>query len=179
MRTVAIRTACWLRALLFACAAFLIAVGLSIVWSDGDRAGRMVAMTMLIGGGCFLGSVAFTRRPRIVLEERGIRVGLWGVVEWCDITDAFLRKIGRSTHLCLQVADRDKYVERLSPHLRRLGRLGWLSFGDVSVSVTGLTVSSTRLVAFILRRLRAKPCGAPSNRGFSRRAAPAAEFLDR
>ena len=92
------------------------------------------------------------RALRIVADERGLeeRRNSLGLVEWGDVVSLAIRETQRQKFLCIEVADVDKYLERLS----RAGRIAAkanrsLGFSEITLTFAGLSHTSEEVLAFI------------------------------
>ena len=93
-------------------------------------------------------------RPRLVIDDRGIfDRTLWvGVIDWHDITDAYVRSAHGHAFICLSLRDPMKYTMRLSPLVHRLVSSNHtLGFAELSLNLAGIDLDAEKLRELIVR----------------------------
>ena len=111
----------------------------------------------------FFGLQAVDRRPRIVIDDQGVfdRTLKVGRIEWADIRGVFLKRSQGQAYICLDLREPSKYTQRLSPLLRRMVELNrTLGFTDLSLNLTGTTVSPEQIEELIKKELEVRSGGA-------------------
>ena len=122
---------------------------------------RIVAWSSIIFfGGCALVAVRemVDRRPRIVVDDRGIldRTLRVGVIEWRDIVHLQLW----GDFVCLELRDPAKYTSRLSPLFRRLAALNRaIDFPELSLNLIGTRVDRGRFTELLQKELAVRCAG--------------------
>jgi len=150
----------WL-VLLLGASCFVVVGVLLVVSARGPLVGWL---NIVFFGGCGIvfALQAFDRRPRIVIDDRGIfdRTLRVGTIDWADIRRVSLKRSQGQAFICLDLADPPKYTQRLSPLLRRIVQLNRkLGFTDLSLNLVGTTVSPERVEELLTKELalRANP----------------------
>jgi hypothetical protein len=96
------------------------------------------------------------RRPRIVLDQRGIldrKIGV-GRIAWSDIIDAYIvtmsARIGRQEFICLEVQNEEEYLRKAWP-IKRLIAAGnrRLRFTPMVVNVSATNADAHDVLALI------------------------------
>src|SRR5687767_4071009 len=92
MDPLVVRTAWWFRVFFLAVATSLIALGWSLYHGaeEMDRGDRLLWLCVLVAAGAVCAVPAVDGRPRLVIDEAGVRAKQFGVIEWADITNAFV-----------------------------------------------------------------------------------------
>src|SRR5438093_3122987 len=109
--------------------ACFVAGGVFLLALDKSPEGTLVGWKSIVFfGGCTLVFLwqLFDTRPRLIIDDRGV----WdqalkvGVVEWHDISDAYVKHMQGNPFVCIALRDPTKYTRRLSPRSeeRRVGK---------------------------------------------------------
>jgi len=136
-------------------------VALGALMLRHDDAPAVVAWSSIVFfGGCALvtGREVLDRRPRIVVDDRGVldRTLRVGVIEWPDIEGLYLQ----GDFVCLELRDPAKYTSRLSPLFRRLAGLNRsLDFPELSLNLIGTAVDRGQFTQLLQRELAVRSAG--------------------
>jgi len=143
-------------ALLVLGAVVFVAIGFLMLRAPGHDIFRLLSgwAAILFFGLCGLIGLSqlFRSGPDIRIDERGIWWRRWSDqrIPWSAITAFYTASVGRTSFLCLKLADRDAY-----PSTRVLGKFAGLNrasgFGDIAVGVTGTDRSFAELIAAVER----------------------------
>ena len=139
---------------LLGCAGF-VAGGIFVLKTDGPA---LVAWSSI----CFFGAgipimifQIIDRRPRLIIDNDGIidrTLGI-GKVPWKEINNAYLRSLNGNNFICLELADSDKYLLKLSKIKRGMvnanQRLGFTPF---SINLVNVDIDSNQALELILKK---------------------------
>src|SRR5881397_2362895 len=139
--------------------ACFVAGGVFLLAVDKSPEGTLVGwMSIVFFGGCTLVFVwqLFDTRPRLIIDDRGVwdRALKVGVVEWHDISDAYVKHIQGNPFVCIALRDPTKYTRRLSPLLRRMASLNRaLGFTELSLNLTGTDLDAEQIRELIVKEM--------------------------
>ncbi len=139
--------------------ACFVAGGVFLLAVDKSPEGTLVGwMSIVFFGGCTLVFLwqLFDTRPRLIIDDRGVwdRTLKVGVVEWHDISDAYVKHIQGNPFVCIALRDPTKYTRRLSPLLRRMASLNRaLGFTELSLNLTGTDLDAEQIRELIVKEM--------------------------
>ncbi|HEV7732470.1 MAG TPA: STM3941 family protein [Candidatus Binatia bacterium] len=148
-----VRSSPWRYLLLLAVSLGFVAIGVTLVVAAGHPVvGWLNLIVFGVAAATFLWQIV-DRRPRIVIDERGVfdrTLGV-GVIPWSDIVGAEIRAITGTTFVALELRDPTRFTRRL-PALQRAmtGGNRALGFGELNLNLSGLGVPA----ALVLARVR-------------------------
>jgi hypothetical protein len=119
--------------------------------------------------GALFGYRAIDRRPRVIIDEKGIvdlRSSV-GAIPWAEISDAKIVFAGRVDFIYITVRDADRWRAKLSV----INRLFWRLFPNrqiIRVSLQNMTVSTDTVRDYLGEKMKLRtdgPIAAPASKG--------------
>jgi hypothetical protein len=92
------------------------------------------------------------RQPRLIIDGDGIndRLLKTGVIDWYDIENIYLQKIGNSRFVCLILKDEDKYLLRNHRENKKFSAIrNHYGLETFNVNIDGLTIEDEELIGIL------------------------------
>jgi hypothetical protein len=138
---------------LIASLSFVVAGAFILVMGDQTLVGWM---GIIFFGGCAIAAALQIndRRPRLVIDDRGVldRTLKIGVIQWHDISGAFVTRHLGYAFLCLELRDPAKYTGQLSTITRRLSTVNRsLGFTDFCLNLGDTDLDADRVRELVVK----------------------------
>jgi hypothetical protein len=128
-----------------------VAVGLLLARKGERPVGWLGVALGAVGVPIFLRQI-FDRRPRLVIDERGIfdRSLRVGVIPWSEITGTAVRSVSGNTFIALELRDPALFTRQFGGFGRALTSANRkLGFRELNLNLTGLAVRADEVLALI------------------------------
>ncbi len=98
----------------------------------------------------------FDRRPRLIIDSEGIydRTLQSGVIDWYDIRNVYLQKIGESRFVCLDLENEEKYLPQdYQEKKKTIAVKKYLSMETVNINIDGLNIDEEELIGILKKEV--------------------------